>query len=198
MGRRRVIVGLVAAGAVGWLVAAWAVERQGLAEVPADHADAIVVLGCRVEDDGTPSPCLAARTDAAVALWKEGRAPRIVFTGGVTNGKVAEAGVEAARAHAAGVPTGAMVIEGRSTSTAENAAFAAQLLPDPPGRLILVTDALHLPRAMRCFAAVGGEVSGQGILRDPWARLTGALREVAATAWYRVSGRCTGVGAGAG
>jgi uncharacterized SAM-binding protein YcdF (DUF218 family) len=166
-----------------------ALERQGLAEAPAAHADAIVVLGCSVEDDGTASPCLAARTDAAVALWKEGRAPKLVLTGG-GDGNVAEAGVAAARAHAAGVPRDALVIEGRSTSTETNARFAAQLIP--PGRLILVTDAFHVPRAERCFRSTGNTVSAQPVIRALLPRMVGAVREVAATAWYAVSGRCRG------
>src|SRR6478735_6758922 len=44
-------------------------------------AAAIVVLGA-AQYVGRPSPVLRARLDHAIALWRRGLAPRIIFTGG--------------------------------------------------------------------------------------------------------------------
>ena len=44
--------------------------------------DAIVVLGCGINDDGSLSATLRARVDHAIALHREGVAPVILFTGG--------------------------------------------------------------------------------------------------------------------
>ena len=45
--------------------------------------DAIIVLGCRVQPDGTPSLALQARTRKAVELYNAGYADRIILTGGI-------------------------------------------------------------------------------------------------------------------
>ena len=83
MVRRAGLTALGVAGVVllGWALAALRLDARGSSSVPAARASAIVVLGCRVEETGEPSPCLAARTDAAVALWRRGVAPLIAFTG---------------------------------------------------------------------------------------------------------------------
>lgn len=55
-----------------------------------------------------------------------------------------------------GVPLAAMVLEERSRNTRENARFsAAVLLPQGRARVLLVTSALHMPRAVALFEAQG-------------------------------------------
>ncbi|MBC7172504.1 MAG: hypothetical protein H5U40_08770, partial [Polyangiaceae bacterium] len=44
--------------------------------------DAIVVAGCRVQPDGTPSRALARRVERAAELHRAGLAPKIFTTGG--------------------------------------------------------------------------------------------------------------------
>jgi len=53
-------------------------------------ADAIVVLGCRVDNAGLPSERMRRRMALAVALYRDGAAPLIVLSGGGL-GPVAEA-----------------------------------------------------------------------------------------------------------
>jgi uncharacterized SAM-binding protein YcdF (DUF218 family) len=55
-----------------------------------------------------------------------------------------------------GVETSRIVLEGRSLSTAENAAFTRDLLkPQPDQRWLLVTSASHMPRAVGSFRRAG-------------------------------------------
>jgi uncharacterized SAM-binding protein YcdF (DUF218 family) len=50
-------------------------------------------------------------------------------------------------------------LEGRSRDTAENAAFSAAILrADGVKRILLVTDAMHMPRASAVFARAGMDV----------------------------------------
>jgi len=49
-------------------------------------------------------------------------------------------------------------LEDRSTDTAQNAAFSAQQLLPQVRRILLVTDAMHMPRAARVFRQHGFEV----------------------------------------
>lgn len=54
-----------------------------------------------------------------------------------------------------GIDPARMEFEEKSRNTAENAAFAKELLKPKPGeRWLLVTSAFHMPRAMGCFRAV--------------------------------------------
>jgi uncharacterized SAM-binding protein YcdF (DUF218 family) len=55
-----------------------------------------------------------------------------------------------------GVPPSAIWIEGRSLSTHENAVFGAELLRQKGIRkIVLVTEAYHMPRAADCFRKAG-------------------------------------------
>ncbi len=86
------------------------------------------------------------------------------------------------------MPKSAIVIEDRSTSTEENARFAAELVD--ARRVLLVTDAHHVLRAQRVFARYFGSATGAGTIHPhPWVRIRGSLREVVALAGYAVLGR---------
>lgn len=167
------------AGAVGLL-------RAGRTRpAPGTRYDAIIVLGCRVHDDGRPSAALIRRVEHACALHREGLAPRIVLSGGRVLGPVSEA--EAARAHVrthALAPEHALVIEDRSRTTRENASCTKQLLPELE-RVLVVTDAWHAPRARLIFAPHYREVHVAG---TPGSTLRGAFREVPLYLLARVRG----------
>jgi uncharacterized SAM-binding protein YcdF (DUF218 family) len=150
--------------------------------------DAIVVAGCRVMPDGSPSLALQRRTRKAVDLWRTGAAPRIVFTGGVGTYPPSEARAASDYARSLGVPEEVLTLEERSTSTEENARFAAEVL-DPSSRVIVVTDTYHVFRAERVFGKVFAEVRGAGSVPRPDVRAKGALREVLAVGGYAVGGR---------
>lgn len=186
----RRIVGWVALGGIlGWGAGAWALHRYGLSQRPGEgHWDAIVVLGCRVFPDGRPSFALSARVRAAVELFAEGRAERVVLTGGVGDAGIAEAEVAATLAESLGVPRSALVLETRSTTTELNARFAAEAIEGR--RVLIVTDAYHVLRSERVFGRYFDEVRGVGTVNPRWwPRVRGALREVVALAGYGVQGR---------
>jgi uncharacterized SAM-binding protein YcdF (DUF218 family) len=176
------------------LVVAWAAVALGLSlygrrtSAPDERFDAIVVLGCRVLPSGRPSLALAERTRRAVQLWHEGRAPLLVLTGGVGDAPASEAEVAAEIAREHGVPESALVIESRSTSTEENARFAAALVDARD--VLLVTDDHHVLRAERVFAKYFRRVRGVGTANPHlWPRIRGSLREVVALAGYAAMGR---------
>lgn len=179
----------VAAGCMAvWLGLALALDRYGHRPPPGAGWDAIVVAGCRVLPDGRPSLALQRRTRLAVALWRQGAAPRIVFTGGVGTYPPSEARAAADYAATLGVPDTALSLEESSTSTEENARFAAERLP-PGSRIVIVTDTYHVFRSERVFGRYFTEVRGSGSVPMGFVRGQGALREVAAVAAYALSGR---------
>ena len=182
----RGVIGVVA-GVVLWIGAAAALDWHGRRQRPQGRHDAIIVAGCRVKPNGTPSPALKRRTRAAVALWNQGLAPKIILTGGLGDHPPTEAAAAAAYARRLGVPARALIHAGRSTSTEENARFAAQV--SAARRVIVVTDSYHVFRSRRVFARHFPEVAGYGSTPGPGPRIKGALREVAAIAWYGLAGR---------
>lgn len=178
-----------------WTLAAMALDAWGRAGAPEGRYDAIIVAGCRVYPDGNPSPTLQHRAALAVELWKAGVAPKVVFTGGLDE-EVREAWGDAGPTEAAaaarwaeerGLPASAVVLEDRSTSTEENAAFAARLVRAE--RVVVVTDAYHTFRARRVFDRHFGEVTAVGSTYGKWTRIRGAYREVLAIASYGLRGR---------
>ena len=79
MKRWRIVVGVLLA----WLFLHMIyITIDGLREYdgPADMA---VVLGNRVEADGSLSPVLQGRVDRALELYRQGRVPRIMVSGGL-------------------------------------------------------------------------------------------------------------------
>ncbi len=133
-------------------------------------ADIIVVLGAALNDDGQPTPTVRRRVAHGVALWKDGRAPRLLMAGGPTRHATPESHVMRNLAVDAGVPADAVHVEERSTRTLENAAFSKEIL-DAEGwrKALLVTDPTHMPRALYTFRRLGMSVKGTaspGMLRD--------------------------------
>jgi uncharacterized SAM-binding protein YcdF (DUF218 family) len=117
----------------------------------------IVVLGA-AQYGGRPSPALERRLLAALALYQKGLAPRIAVAGGKAAGDTLSEGEAGCRyLMARGVPQEALLCETRSQSTYQNLLF---LRPHLEGRVLLVTDAPHLPRALFLARLLGLEAEG--------------------------------------
>ena len=122
------------------------------------RADAIVVLGCRMPEDGRPGGALERRVAHAVELWRRGEAPLLLLSGGGGRQR-SEADTMRGLALAAGVSAGALLLEERSRNTVENAVFSAALLCEKERRrVIVVSEAYHLLRARILFKAAGLEI----------------------------------------
>jgi uncharacterized SAM-binding protein YcdF (DUF218 family) len=117
--------------------------------------DALVLLGCRVTAEGLPGPA-ARRVTRAAAAYREGRAERIVVSGGRAWEGVVEADALAAELETAGVPRSALVLERTSRTTLENARLTAPILVQLGARRVgVVSCDWHLARALWCFRRAG-------------------------------------------
>jgi uncharacterized SAM-binding protein YcdF (DUF218 family) len=151
---------------------------------PAARADAIVVLGCRLQADGRASPALCRRVARGVALFRQGAAPVLVLSGGGLTA-VPEAEVMRRLAVAAGVPQAALIVEPRSRNTLENARETARILRARGlSTVVLVSDRVHLPRAALLFRHAGLNVAGRAASLPPAPAREAVLglRELAALA----------------
>lgn len=172
--RRRRLALVVAASGICWAVF-WSLPASSLwaggrleqlyphklpAQLPA--AQAIVVLGGSTAnsrlnwfepyDKATASP----RIDTAALLYKAKRAPLIVLSGAALEGTVSEAQAMAHTLTQEGIPEQALVLETQSYNTHENGLFTAAMLHKLHiKRILLVTSALHMPRAIAVFRKLG-------------------------------------------
>jgi len=166
----------VTAVAVLWLLGSplTATIAAGLLESryePFDRAttarfDAVVVLGAGIVGKGSLRPAdqltglSMQRTLCGVDLYAEGRAPRLVLTGGSPSlsGEGPKEAVEMRRlAIRLGVPEDAVLIDDLSRTTYENALGVKRVLGE--GSVLLVTSASHMPRAAGLFRKQGFTVN---------------------------------------
>lgn len=140
---------------------------EGYSRPPASDvtADAIVVLGGGIQP-ATPPRRAVEVTDAgdrileALRLWREGRASRIVTSGGSFERDARPQAAGAAELlKFLGVPADAILVQPGSLTTSEEAIVIWNLL-EPYGqrRILLVTSALHMRRAAERFRTQGFEV----------------------------------------
>ncbi len=144
-----------------WLagVAAWIVYVGGRDQ--AGPADAIVVLGAAAYDT-RPSPVFTERIRHGIALHERGFAPMLVFTGGYGSGaRFSESQVARTYALRHGVREDAILIETLSRTTYQNLAQARDVLSDHGlQRVIVVSDPLHMARALRLCRRLGIDALG--------------------------------------
>lgn len=132
------------------------------------RADAIVVLGHRVEPDGRPGFELSKRLERGLELLQAARAPLLVCSGGRDPDEptsAAEAMIKVAVA--SGVDGRCLVAASRPLTTLEEAITCSLDLSRPRGwrRLLLVTSDYHVPRAVFAFALAHGP--GVEIVAEP-------------------------------
>lgn len=148
------------------------------------RADALVVLGAAVQEDGSPSPVLERRIRHAIELYHAGRARHLLLCGGTRSAAPTEASVMRAIALAHGVPAEHILVEPRSTCTLENAVHGIRILRTRGfRRAIVVTDRYHLLRSVLTFRALGMRASGSAV-PGPRPPLRAWLREAVALPWY--------------
>lgn len=143
------------------------------------QADAIVVLGASVLPDATPSDILADRLEVAVDLYKAGVAPVIIVSGDNRDSHYNESDAMKDYCVDLGVPADAVYVDHAGYDTyasmyrAHNA-YGAQ-------RIVVVTQAYHLYRALATAQGLG--VEAQGVAADKGAydnQLSYSMREAAA------------------
>lgn len=144
---------------------------------------AALILGAAVHAAG-PSPTLRRRTLHAAGLWAAGAVDWLVPCGGLGRHPPTEAAAMRAVLLAAGVPDGAIHLEGQSTNTVENIALALPILRGLGcDNVVLVTDRTHARRALLIARRLGLDAIASCPGPAPWqVALRQSLREVPATA----------------
>lgn len=150
-----------------WVYQKMTVNHHPLSMEMLPKAQAIVVLGGGVYGPNAvrPWPDLNGAADRlwyAAALYRAGKADRIVLSGGITShtGDVSEAAAMAMVLRDLGVPEEFLLLEEESLNTRENAEKARELLSGQDiDQILLVTSALHMARAEVEFRREGFAVT---------------------------------------
>ena len=121
-------------------------------------ADCIMVLGCGIEDEETPSPMLKDRLDVGIELYKQGAAPKILLTGDNGTEQHNEIHVMLKYTKEAGVPEKDIFCDHAGFSTYESMYRAGSIFNAE--RVIVVTQSYHQYRALYIGDKLGLEVMG--------------------------------------
>ncbi len=120
--------------------------------------DCVLVLGCLVREDGTPSAMLRDRLRRGVALYEEGVAQKILMSG--DHGREEYNEVETMKAYAvdAGVPSADVFMDHAGFSTYESMYRARDVFGAK--KIVVVTQEYHLYRALYIAERLGLEAYG--------------------------------------
>jgi len=181
---RRVLIALVVVPVLVATLLAMSIWVHG-GDDDRTPSDAAIVLGAAVWN-GTPSPVFEARIRHAVDLERTGRVRMIVFTGGVGEGDtIAESDAARVLAVALGVPDEHILGERESRTTLENLVLARDLAGGAHlGRLLIVSDPLHLPRALRMARDLGLDAHPSPTPYTRYVSLRARLRFLAREVYY--------------
>ena len=109
-------------------------------------ADAAVVLSTRAYEKGRLNPCLVARVEAAVELYRARKVKKLVMTGGVSRDLQSSAGNMQMIAEKMGVSKADIIQEQEAGNTFENIVFSRKFIENSP-RVVIVSAGFHLARA---------------------------------------------------
>lgn len=133
-------------------------RRANVADVPSQPI--AIVFGAGVWEDGTPTPMLADRVQAAVDLYKAGRISKILMTGDNSSPDYNEVKVMQEYAAAQGIPVEDITLDYAGFSTYESCYRAKAVFGI--AQAVLVTQNFHLPRAVYTCRQLGVEAIGLG------------------------------------
>ena len=140
-------------------------------------ADYIIVLGAGVIGTRV-TPLLAARIDKGIELLHDNPNAVLIMSGGQGPGEdIAEGEAMARYAEQKGVDLGKIIVEGKSTSTEENLLFSRELMDRDRPRVIVVTTAYHVFRALLLAKQQGLKCVGFGAKTKWYFTLNALIRE---------------------
>lgn len=138
------------------------------------------------------NPCLVARINQAVSLYRNHYASKILMSGGTDKGdNVNEAETMKTIAMADGIPGADILVEEKSTSTYENLAFSQKILKAADLQsAIIVTDPSSNARAGLVASKLQYAYSLSPDVNSPCSHISDYIfREPFATIYYFLSGR---------
>lgn len=148
----------VAFGLSGYVTASTRDRILDPADPPPEGIDCVLVLGCGIHPDGSPTIMLASRIRRSVELYEAGWSGALLMSGDNSREDYNEVGTMRAEAEAQGVPAEAIVTDHAGFSTYDSLYRARDVFGAE--RVVIVTQAYHLYRALYLAEALGLEAWG--------------------------------------
>lgn len=121
-------------------------------------ATVAVVLGTTANPDGSLSPRLKGRVDAALKLYQEKKVSGILVSGATGNEGTNEASAMARYLRQQGVPEAHLFVDSAGATTRATAQNVAQMIPGQD--IIVVSSWYHLARSRLALGQEGAHVVG--------------------------------------
>lgn len=152
---KRIAGRVLLAGMAAFALAAALIVAGGLRD-DAQAADVAVVLGTTANPDGTPSPRLAARLDAAAGLYERRVVRNVIVSGGVGVEGVDESAVIKRYLVGRGIPAARIVADSLGLTTAATARNAAAIMRrNRWSGAVVVSQYFHVPRCRLALRRAG-------------------------------------------
>ena len=124
-----------------------------------DHTEVVdvaVVLGTKVESDGTPSIILKSRLDKAVELYQQGYFPYIIVSGGIGKEGFDEAAVMKQYLVTAGISQEKIIIDNVGNNTRLTAENVKQIMDEHQFESVtVISQYFHIKRVRMAFHKEG-------------------------------------------
>lgn len=152
-----------------FLVNYYIIRKEDKYIITADQAktledvDCIMVLGCGVRPDGSPSGMLSDRLDQGIALYDEAVSDRLLMSGDHGKADYDEVNLMKQTAIDRGVPSDAIFMDHAGFSTYESMYRARDIFQVK--KIVIVTQRYHMYRALYVAQAMGMEA--YGVASDP-------------------------------
>lgn len=148
----------LALGVNGYVVLSTRDRVLSLAEGPPGEVDCILVLGCGVYADGSPTPMLRDRLTRGVELYQAGWGGRLLLSGDNRSVYYNELATMYQVSRDLGAPGEAIVLDYAGLSTYDSLYRAREIFG--VASLVIVTQDYHLSRALYLAEALGLEAWG--------------------------------------
>lgn len=140
-----------------WLMLLLGLVVSGMTQTAPVNMDYIIVLGARVEQDG-PSPALTRRLNAAMDYLEDSPDTIIIASGGQGSDEpMSEAQCIRDELVKRGISPDRILMEDKSTDTAENITHSMALMEDTSASVGVLTNNFHVWRAQKLARSAGLE-----------------------------------------
>lgn len=130
---------------------------SGMSAQPPEGLDYLIVLGARVEENGSPSKALQKRINAAAEYLSANSETMVIASGGKgTDELISEAECIRNGLVAMGIDESRILLEGQSTTTSENMEFSMRLMDGGAEMKVgIVTNNYHVFRGIKLAEHAG-------------------------------------------
>ena len=160
--------------------------------IPPNDRDYVIILGCAMRKDGTPTPLLRSRIDRAIRFSKrqfDATGKEVIFVPSGGKGEkevIAEAECMKNYLLECEIPKDRILTENKSTSTYENMKFSKELIlsQNPDAKIAFSTSGYHVFRSGHIAGKAGMNAFGMGSKTKLYFYVNAWIREFIANLSY--------------